>query len=315
MDPCLTEPEPPQIRPVLILGAAGFIGRHLVDRLVRLGTPVLAATRTAFGVDHPLVTNYIGDFTEPDAFADLLQQCGAVIHAASQSTPGSTSATPQVDGNLRTTLALVEALQSVPDRRCIYLSSAGTLYGERSTPATETDPLRPRSYHGAGKAAAEHFLHAWSSQYQGTALILRPTNVYGPGQCAQKGFGIVPTAMDCAVSGAALPIYGNGGQVRDYIHVADLVSLCVHALSHTVEPGCHLFNAASGDAVPLDRLITLIEEASGRTIHRRYRAARISDIGKILVSSQLARDTFGWLPTVSLTEGLADTWRWHACPR
>ena len=298
-------------RAVLVLGAAGFIGRHLVERLVRQGTRVVAATRAACEFDHPLVTNRIGEFTRPVDFATLLDQCGAVIHAASQSTPGSASATPQVDGNLRTTLALVEALQNAPDCRCIYLSSAGTLYGERSTPARETDPLHPRSYHGAGKAAAEHFLQAWSSQYRGTAMILRPTNVYGPGQFAQKGFAIVPTAMNCALTGASLHIYGDGSQIRDYIHVTDLVALCVDALRHPVEPSCHVYNASSGHAINLNQLLSLIEDSTGRTINRMYRPARISDIRTILVSSHSAQETFGWSPAITLDQGLEETWQWH----
>src|SRR5690606_26013800 len=97
-------------------------------------------------------------FLDSGTFSRLLENCDAVIHTAAHSTPGSSMATPLLDGDLRTTLSLLEALQAHPHCRLLFLSSAGTLYGDRSEPARESAPLRPRSYHGAGKAAAEHFI-------------------------------------------------------------------------------------------------------------------------------------------------------------
>lgn len=298
-------------RSVLVLGAAGFIGRQLVERIAGEGVPVLAATRQPCAFDSDQVENVVAPFVEAATFSALLERCGAVVHAASSTTPGSSTATPQLDGNLRTTLALLEALQAAPGRRLLYLSSAGTLYGDRDTPAQETDPLRPRSYHGAGKAAAEQFLHAWAAQYDGTAVVLRPSNVYGPGQTARQGFAIVPTAMDCAATGRTLEIWGDGTQLRDYLHVADLVALCLHALQAPLPPGCHVFNAASGQAVTLNTLLERIEQVSGRTIHRRYDQPRIADVGKVLINPQAARQAFGWEALTDLDTGLAQTWQWH----
>lgn len=298
-------------RPVLVLGASGFIGRQLVERLSGEGFPVLAATRQSCGFDSDQVENVVAPFVEAATFSALLERCGAVVHAASSTTPGSSTATPQLDGNLRTTLALLEALQAAPGRRLLYISSAGTLYGDRDTPAQEADPLRPRSYHGAGKAAAEQFLHAWAAQYDGTAVVLRPSNVYGPGQTARQGFAIVPTAMDCAATGRTLEIWGDGTQLRDYLHVADLVTLCLQALQAPLPLGCHVFNAASGQAVTLKTLLERIERVSGRAIQRRYVQPRIADVGKVLIDPQAARQAFGWEARTDLDIGLAQTWKWH----
>lgn len=299
---------------VLVLGAAGFIGRHLARRLANDGCTVLAATRQPCAFDHPHIENVVASFVEAATFTPLLSRCCAVVHAASSTTPGSSTATPQLDGNLRTTLALLEALQAAPDRRLLYLSSAGTLYGDRDTPAQETDPLRPRSYHGAGKAAAEQFLHAWASQYDGTAVVLRPSNVYGPLQTARQGFAIVPTAMDCAASGRTLDIWGDGTQLRDYLHVADLVTLCLQALQAQLPSGCHVFNAASGQAVTLNTLLERIEQVSGRAIQRRYVLPRIADVGKVLINPEAARQAFSWEARTDLDTGLAQTWQWQRGP-
>lgn len=296
---------------VLVLGADGFIGRHLVARLTADGVPVITATRDAVPSLSPLVRNVTDRYADAGAFSDLLGTCKAVIHAASESTPGSSTATPQLDGNLRTTLALLEALQTRSECRLVFLSSAGTLYGERDTPARETDVLRPRSYHGAGKAAAEHFIQAWAAQHAGTAVILRPTNVYGPGQRAKRGFAIVPTAMGCAANGAILHVWGDGSQQRDYLHVRDLVDLIVRAVGQPLATDCHVLNAASGTVVTLDDLLARIERVSGRDIARTYAPPRAADIAKISVDARASHDLLSWKPDMSLDDGLAGTWRWH----
>lgn len=295
-----------------ILGAAGFIGRSLAFRLASRGHSVVAATRRPEIFDHPLVHNVVAAWDERAHFMQWLPSCRAVVHAASSSTPGSSAAQPQLDGNLRATLALVEALQETPDRRLVYLSSAGTLYGERDVPACEGDPLRPRSYHGAGKAAAEHFLGAWAAQYGGTAILLRPSNVYGPGQPARAGFGVIPAAFDSALRGQPLSIWGDGSMVRDYLYVDDLLALCESALRDPLAAGAQVFNAASGKGVALNELIDTIETITGTAIERRHVTARRVDIHAITVDNTAARAKFGWSPAISLSEGLRHTWQWFS---
>jgi UDP-glucose 4-epimerase len=295
---------------VLVLGAAGFIGSRLVHTLASRGTRVLAATRTPFTRTPPGVQNTVDEFISSDSFSSLLGSCKAVIHAAAHSTPGSSMATPLLDGDLRTTLSLLEALQANTHCRLLFLSSAGTLYGDRHRPAREFDPLRPRSYHGAGKAAAEHFIQAWTSQYCGTAIIIRASNVYGAGQTSRAGFAIVPTAMQCALDGSELQIYGTGTEVRDYLHIDDLVDLCLAAVDWNCPAGTHIFNAASGNATPLDELLATIETVSGRKILRRFVSARPADIHSILIDPGAAREAFGWQATIPLAKGLMDTWHW-----
>lgn len=295
---------------VLVLGAGGFIGSHLVEALQARNVPIIAATKAPLVEPILGVRSAVNDFVDAEVFSKLLGSCKAVIHAAAHSTPGSSMATPLLDGDLRTTLSLLEALQEHPHCRLLFLSSAGTLYGDRDQPASETDPLRPRSYHGAGKAAAEHFIQAWASQHSGTAIILRPSNVYGEGQQARRGFAIVPTAMQCALDETELQVYGDGAQIRDYLHVRDLTNLCLAALEAPAPTGTHIFNAASGIATSLKQLIAGIESVSGLSVKRRHVAARPADVNTILLDPRAARETFGWSASVLLQQGLAKTWDW-----
>lgn len=294
---------------VAILGAGGFIGRHLAETLAGSGIPVIAATRHAETFRHPGISTAVAAFDRQADFLPLLASSSTVIHAASISTPGSSAAQPQLDGNLRTTLALVEALQTSPGKRLLYLSSGGTLYGERDRQAREDDPLRPRSYHGAGKAAAEHFVHAWAMQFNGTAVVLRPSNVYGPGQQPRPGFGIIPAAFNSAVRDEPLTVWG-ARSTRDYLYVGDLVSLCQAVLGQTLAPGMHTFNASSGEGIMLDSLLDAIDRTTMRPLKRDYRPQRKVDMGHIVPDSAAARAEFGWHPDTSLEHGLQLTWSW-----
>jgi UDP-glucose 4-epimerase len=303
---------------ILILGAGGFIGRHLAETIARSGRPVIAATREHAAFVHPDIRNVVAPFDEPGHFAPLLKGCEGVLHAASISTPGSSAAKPQLEGNLRTTLALLEALQDFPDRRVVYLSSGGTLYGDRLEAASELTPLRPRSYHGAGKAASEHFFHAWSAQYDGTAVLLRPSNVYGPGQRPRHGFAVIPTAFDCALRQAPMTIWGNGANVRDYLYIDDFANLCRQALERDLPAGTHVFNASSSLGTSLDDLLDAVDRTTGMPLDRRLQPTRIVDVERITLDNSAARAAFGWSPEVSLPAGLGLTWQWfvdqgHAC--
>lgn len=300
---------------IVVLGAGGFIGRHLAEALAGGGMPVVAATRRPAAFDHPGIRNIVSDYTEAAQFVPLLGDARAVVHAASDTTPGSTAAQPQLEGNLRTTLALVEALQDVPSTRLVYLSSGGTLYGDREGAALETDPLQPRSYHGAGKAAAEHFIQAWTAQYGGTAVVLRPSNVYGPGQPPRAGFGIIPAAFDAALHGTPLPVWGDGASVRDYLYVDDLVALCRRVIDRSLAPGTHVFNAASGEGLELDALLDAIDATTGAPLRRDAQPSRRVDIRSIVPDATAARTTFGWAPAVPLAQGLERTWTWFRTRR
>ena len=298
--------------PVFLLGAGGFIGRHLARKLAVDGREVVAATRRPVAFDPPGIRNVVQPWDERAQFAEWIARCGAVVHAASSSTPGSSAAQPQLEGNLRTTLALIEALQDAPSCRLLFLSSGGTLYGDRDAPAREDDALRPRSYHGAGKIAAEAFIRAWAEQYAGTAVLLRPSNVYGPGQPPRQGFGIIPAAFDCALHGQPLTLWGDGSAVRDYLYIDDFVALCLAAFARPLDAGAHVFNAASGEPVSLAALLERIEAVTGRDIERRHQPARRVDIHAITADAGAARSTFDWSPQVALDEGLRRTWQWFS---
>lgn len=296
---------------ILILGASGFIGRHLAQNFAAGGCDVIAATRSPAYFEHPHIRNLVSTFIRREDFLPLLQECDVVFHTASSSTPGSSAAQPQLDGNLRTTLALIEALQENSNPRVVFISSGGTLYGDTPAPVNENAMLHPRSYHAAGKIAAEYFLQAWAAQYAGDATLLRPSNVYGPGQLPKPGFGIIPTAFEKALNGTPLHVLGDGSAVRDYLHIDDFFELCLSIIGSEQRPGCRVFNVASETCLSLNALLDAIDCVTGHPLLRYYEPTRVIDIQRILLDNSAARHTYNWQPRVSINEGLAATWAWR----
>lgn len=295
--------------PVLVLGAAGFIGRHMVESLAASGRTVLAACRSEARFNLPSIRPCIARFDQAGDFLPLLGERPLVIHAASSTTPGSSAAQPQIEGNLRTTLALLEALQVRPGAHLVFLSSGGTLYGPSDHAARESDTLQPRSYHGAGKAAAEHFIHAWSAQFDGRATIIRPGNVYGPGQSPRSGFAAIPTAFQALLAGTAFTVYGDGGTARDFLYVDDLIELVLKVIERKHSPRWDVLNAGSGQAITLSALLDAIEQTAGARLQRVHKAARAVDVRRTVLDCSRAA-ALGWKPHVSIEEGLARTLAW-----
>lgn len=301
------------MREVLVVGAAGFIGRHLVRALTLAGTRVIAQVHQRhcdYGPNVRTVTSNIPAET-------LLQDCDAVVWLASGTTPSCSAANPllELTGNLDPLLKLLQALQSRSDRHLLYVSSGGTLYGDVDHPASESLAAHPRSYYAAGKAAAEDFIAAYCQQYSGASTVLRPSNVYGPGQTLHGGFGVIPAAMSCLKRDAAMTIWGDGESLRDYLYIDDFISACMTTLQHPSPKGLQVFNVCRGQATSLNRLLAQIERIAGRPLRREIRPARAVDLNRVLLDGANIRRALGWAPHTDLQEGLLRTWQWLNSPR
>ena len=216
---------------------------------------------------------------------------------------------------MRVTLALLEALQNAPHCNLLFVSSGGTLYGDKTVkPATESSQIAPLSYHGAGKAAAEHFISAWAQQFSRSATILRPSNVYGPGQTAKQGFGIIPNTFAKIKNDEVLEIWGDGNAVRDYLYIDDLVQLCLAILDTQMGYGITTLNAGSNTGTSLNELLSLIEDITGSRIRRVQQTKRQVDASRVVIDSSEAQKLLGWEPRTPLAEGLRQTWNWWTNP-
>lgn len=303
---------------VLIVGAAGFVGRHLVRLLSAHGKKIIAVSRQPVDYGSGDVETITAELSEPEQYAPLLDRCSTVVHLASRSTPGSSAGRPvdEIRENLLPLAALLQAMQQNPQVELLYLSSGGSLYATASDePATEASHIQPRSYHGAAKVAAEYLITAWCLQYGGRATLLRPSNIYGPGQIERPGFGIVPACFGKIVRGEPLRVWGDGSIVRDYLYIDDFISLCMAILSAPMPAGPQILNASSGIGISLNELFRTIELVAGELLLRSHELHRAVDARHIMMDSGMARSRYDWTPVTPLEEGLRKTWDWFNSTR
>lgn len=298
---------------VLVLGSAGFIGSALCSHLARLGHPVLALGRSEADRIHDGVTHLRGSIEDRNLLRDALGKCGSIVYAASMTTPGVSARDPSLEilGNLLPLTRLLECAGDFPGRRIVYLSSGGAVYGDDAADAGESRLLRPRSYYGAGKAAAEAFLHACVATGDWSTVILRPSNLYGPGQKVTKGFAIVPTLFDRATDGRTFQIWGDGSTVRDYCYIDDLVDAVTLSLFSNATQAFNVYNVASGQSASILELVDACQIASGLPISIAFHPARGVDVASVSPLHQRISDELGWNRRVDLATGLQRTWAWH----
>lgn len=297
---------------VLVLGSTGFIGSHLVDRLSAQGHQVYALARSEMPSDIDGIRHVRGSIDDGELLRSVVARCSHIVHVASLTTPSASATEPdlEVTGNLGALAQLLSLANEFPGRRLIYMSSAGAVYGDLAIDVDESSTLRPRSYYGAGKAAAEAFVHACTATTSWEAVILRASNIYGPGQLAGKGFAIIPTLLSRAAEGGAFTIWGDGKVVRDYCHVTDLIDLTMKAVEHDHCPRFSVHNAASGATVSVLELIAACERVTGRKIKVAFEPARSVDVPHVSFNTDSAHALYQWKAKIPLYEGLGQTWRW-----
>ena len=299
-------------REVLIAGA-GFVGTSLARRLADDGLGVHVLSPGSHGLDSGRIHVHRGSLEDESLIAALLARCDTVIHTASATTPGSSANDPVSEGtrNLLPTLRLLAALQRHPGTHLIYLSSGGCVYGNPlSTPVAENHPLQPLSYHGAGKVAAEAFLHAFlaGSAAAQPVTVLRPSNFYGPGQPLRKGFGLVRTVLEKLRTGSVLEVWGDGETVRDFIYIEDFGD--VGARFVVLPQDSDTYNVASGFSCSINQLIEIVQRVCDKALRVRHHPGRRTDVRAVVLDSGKLRRQLNWAPKVALEEGILRTWLW-----
>lgn len=299
----------------LVTGAAGFIGSHLVDRLIGRGHVVTAVDCFTSSYDparkRSNLTGLVGHprFTlaESDlrvcALEPMLDGVDVVFHLAGQSSARRSWADEFVahdDHNVRATQRLLEAAAANQVKRLVYASSS-SVYGNVMAYPTDEDQLpRPQSPYGVTKLAAELLCRVYAENYGVPTVSLRYFTVYGPRQRPDMA---VHRMIACGLSEQPFQVYGDGTQVRDYTYVADVVAATIAAATRPLEPGAVL-NVSGGTSVSLDDLIVVVADVIGRTIRVQRLPRQLGDVARTEGATDRARALLDWKPTVHLEEGI-----------
>ena len=299
---------------VAILGAGGFIGRKLTTSLLNSGCTVKAGVRCPAGLNDMGAVEVVSDFTAAEHFDPLIDSVDVLVHAASANTVASSSGHParEFDSDLRISLAMIQALERKKHLHIIFLSSGGTVYGNQKgkKPIRETDLPKPQSYHGAAKLAVENFLISWALQNSSPLTIVRPSNIYGPGQSARTGFGVIPALFRCASQSLPFRLRGSLHTVRDFLYIDDFIRLLLFILASGQPKQPVIYNAGRGVGTKLEDLIKTIQYVTDSNITTVKGAPLKGEIEKVELNCELAEERFGWKSNTSLETGLSQSWEY-----
>ncbi len=219
---------------VLVIGGCGFIGSHIVDKLLSSGHSVRVFDRNPEKFRRQLknVEYFFGDIKDRMAVIESLADVEVVMHLVSTTFPGTANLDPVADvrDNLLATLNLLDSMVQSGVSRLVYLSSGGTVYGiPDQIPTPESHPLRPINSYGIVKAAIENYIGLFQREKAISPIIIRPSNPFGPRQGHTGVQGVVTTFLNRILRKETIEIWGDGTVVRDYLYVDDLARLCVTA--------------------------------------------------------------------------------------
>lgn len=281
---------------VAVVGAAGFIGRALVESLRRAKEPVVSYTRAY----PPMLP---GDRLDPE-----VRDCRTVYWLASSINPLIAESDPasvrsDYDYFVRFVGIIVRAMPKV---RVVLASSGGTVYGSATQPPfDEAVAPSPSSSYGRAKLALEHAL--LDSGIEDT-IVARISNVYGPGQPIASGQGVVAHWLRAARRREDITLYGDPRATRDYIFIRDVAAAFqrIHEVSTKLPT---VINIGSGCPVSLDELSELVIDVTGSESARRtVETGRTFDLMHSWLNVNLAKTVLSWTPTTELRSGISEAW-------
>ena len=300
---------------VLVTGGSGFIGSNLVKALVANGCDVTVLDNLSSGYrsnlePFPMVRFIEADIRDPRAVDEAIQGASVVFHLAASVGNKRSIDCPLLDAetNVLGTLRVLEAARAHKVRKVVTSSSAG-IFGElKILPIREDHPVEPDTPYGSTKLCAEKLCLAYAKLYELEAVCLRYFNVYGPNQRFDAYGNVIPIFVFQMLRGEPLTVFGDGGQTRDFVNVADVVQANLKAAAATHVSGA--FNIGSGSKISISRLIALLEAASGVTPVVRHGPPRAGDVRDSIADISAAAAALGFAPATTIEDGLAEYVRW-----
>lgn len=297
---------------ILLIGGNGFIGSHLVDKLLRNGYHVRVFDIAVERYRKPLqeVDYRISSLDNiPDLYEALLG-IDIVFYLASSSVPSTSNidTVSDVNGNLIPALNVLNLLVKLKIRRIVYFSSGGAVYGNPVTDLiSEEHVLNPISSYGIVKATIERYLFLYQRMYDLKPLILRPSNPYGPRQGHFIAQGVISTFLRKANLNEPITVFGDGSSTKDYIFIRDLIDLS-YELCLSEEVG--VFNLGSGVGTSINTIIDQINEETGCNLKVNNVDKQIYDVNNFVLDISKVKNVLGTYSLTPLNKGISETWKW-----
>jgi len=305
----------------LVTGGAGFIGSHIVERLLKDGHYVRVLDNFSCGKesnlsfinDYPLSFELIrGDIRDAQTCLKACDSIDYILHqAALRSVPKSMTMPHEynavnIDGNVN----MLEAALKNKVKRFVYASSSSVYGDAKSFPQKETDPNYLISPYALTKLAGEYYARVFSVNYGIETVGLRYFNVFGPRQALDDDYAVViPKFIDCMLNDKQPPIHGTGKQSRDFTYVDNVVDANVLAAT-TPNIKCEVFNVACGQEKSVLDIVDTVNNILGKSIKPVFGPVRAGDVFRTSADISKIGKVLGFRPKVSFEEGLRKTVEW-----
>ena len=300
---------------ILVTGGAGFIGSHLVDKLIEKNYKVIVIDNLSTGKRENL--NSQANFYKIDILDSKISQIfqkekpEAVFHYAAQIDVRKSVEDPIENAkvNILGSLNLLENCKNFRIKKFIFASSGGAIYGTSELlPTPESYLPRPESPYGLSKLVIEEYLKIYKNIYGLDFVSLRYANIYGPRQNSKGEAGVVAIFIDKLLEDKRPIIFGTGEQTRDYLYVEDAIEAALKALNYRgLLP---IFNVGTGLETNVNEIYNLISQKLGKNIKPIYAPAKPGDLKRSCLDISKIKKDIGWKPKYDLEKGLEKTIQW-----
>ena len=296
---------------VLVTGGAGFIGSHLVDRLILEGHDSVVVDNLVTGKRRNI--NRAARFYKMDVQSWRLERVfrnerpNVVMHLAAQMDVRKSVEDPMFDAqvNVLGTLNVLQQAVKHGVRKVIFSSSGGAIYGEQETyPAPETHVLKPLSPYGLSKLCGEQYLSYFQRVSGLQAVSLRYANVYGPRQDPEGEAGVVAIFIQKMLNNEQAVINGNGRQTRDFVFVDDVVEANLAMMGQETQG---TYNVGTGVETSINDLFRILVQHTGSTCKEMHGPAKKGEQARSVIDSAKLRHEVSWDPKADLSDGLKKT--------
>lgn len=297
---------------ILVIGGTGYIGNRLVEDLVGKGVDVTVVSRKAIIPKSTSDVRYIQSSLEDlSVRLDDLGFFDIVYHLAWTSVPSSpySSLVSDHNSNVIGSLRLFKAMHKAGVGKIVFMSTGGAIYGNHASDLSmrESDAAFPISTYGISKLAVEGYLRFFDRQGFLDPIIVRPSNIYGPGQRVDGIQGVIGRFLFQIMNRKDVHIFGTGGAVRDYLYIDDLITF-LSLITTDFKKGT--YNVSSGQGTSINKLVELIGNIVNLPVRRVFCPKRSTDVDSIILDNSFARKSYNWQPIVSLEEGICLQYEW-----
>jgi UDP-glucose 4-epimerase len=300
------------MKKILITGGAGFIGSHLVDKLINENYKVIIVDNLSTGKKENINLKakfYKLDILNPKIFEVFKKEKPEIVfHLAAQVNVRKSVEDPINDAkiNILASLNILEACRKFNVKKIIFSSSGGAIYGEtKIIPTPENYLPNPESPYGIAKLIVEKYLDFYKKVYGLDYIVLRFANVYGPRQDPKGEAGVVSIFIEKIFKGERPVIFGSGKQTRDFIYVDDIVSALIKSISYKGKET--IFNVGTGIETSVNQLFKLISKILGAKTKPIYASPKPGELKRNCLNISKIKKELKWQPKYNLEKGFKET--------